>query len=301
VSWRTNRVPTDRSRDTRRVDIGRLTGSSVITVAPVDGGDICESSVAELSDGRAVFVKARSGMPPDFFATEARGLRRLGAVRGGVPVPEVIAHDPSCLVLEWLQTGPPSAPSAERFGRSLAATHRFGAGVFGSLDGDGWIATLPLPSGPWAGWAEMWAEGRVLPYLRAGVDSSAVTAQDAHDIEQMLTQLPQLGGPAEPPALVHGDLWAGNVLWCADGIARVVDPAVHGGHRETDLAMLALFGCPHLDRILHAYDDVAPLADGWRARVPLHQLHPVLVHAVLFGGSYGAQAGRLARQSLRAG
>jgi fructosamine-3-kinase len=295
-------VPHDRNRDALPADvIGRLTGSSVITVHAVGGGDVCQTGVAELADGRTVFVKARSGMPPDFFATEGRGLRRLAAVRDGVPVPEVVAYDHSCLVLEWLEPGPPSAPSAERFGRSLATTHRSGGDVFGSADGDGWIATLRLPGGPWATWAEMWAEGRVLPYLRAAVDSSAVTVQDAHDIERVLTDLPRLGGPVEPPALVHGDLWAGNVLWCADGIARLVDPAAHGGHRETDLAMLALFGCPHLDRVLGAYNDSAPLGDGWQARVALHQLHPVLVHAVLFGGSYGAQAGRLARTSLRAG
>jgi fructosamine-3-kinase len=295
-------VPHDRGRGALRTDVvGRLTGSTVITVHPVGGGDICESGVAELSDGRAVFVKARPDMPPDFFATEARGLRRLGAVHGGVPVPEVVAHDRSCLVLEWLEAGPPSAPAAERFGRSLATTHRSGGDVFGSPDGDGWIATLRLPGGPWTSWAEMWAEGRVLPYLRAAVDSAAVGLQDARDIERLLDVVPRLAGPVEPPALVHGDLWAGNVLWCADGIARLVDPAAHGGHRESDLAMLSLFGCPHLDRVLGAYNDSAPLADGWQARVALHQLHPVLVHAVLFGGSYGAQAGRLARASLRAG
>ena len=111
-------------------------------------------------------------------------------------------------------------------------------------------------------------------------------AADAVVVERACGRLPQLDGP---PARLHGDLWSGNVLWSADG-AWLIDPAAHGGHRETDLAMLALFGCPHLDAVLGAYDEAAPLADGWRERVPLHQLFPLLVHAALFGGGYGAQA-----------
>jgi fructosamine-3-kinase len=109
-------------------------------------------------------------------------------------------------------------------------------------------------------------------------------------VERVLDKLPDLAGPPEPPARLHGDLWSGNVLWAADGRAWIIDPAAHGGHRETDLAMLALFGLPHLDRVLAAYDTSWPLAAGWQQRVPLHQLHPLLVHAVLFGGGYGAQA-----------
>ena len=97
----------------------------------------------------------------------------------------------------------------------------------------------------------------------------------------------------EPPARLHGDLWSGNVLWTADA-AVLIDPAAHGGHREADLAMLALFGAPHLERVLAAYAEAAPLADGWRDRVLLHQVHPLLLHAVLFGGGYGAQAVRAA-------
>ena len=103
--------------------------------------------------------------------------------------------------------------------------------------------------------------------------------------------------PEEGPARLHGDLWSGNVLWAVDA-AWLVDPAAHGGHRETDLAMLALFGLPYLDRVLLAYDDAAPLADGWRERAPLHQLWPLLVHAVLFGDAYGARAGAAARTFL---
>ncbi|MYQ97598.1 fructosamine kinase family protein, partial [Streptomyces sp. SID6139] len=116
--------------------------------------------------------------------------------------------------------------------------------------------------------------------------------------ERVCARLPELAGPAEPPARLHGDLWNGNVLWGADGEVRLIDPAAHGGHRETDLAMLQLFGCPHLDRVLAGYRESAPLADGWRERVGVHQLFPLLVHAVLFGRGYAEQALSVARGAL---
>ncbi len=116
-------------------------------------------------------------------------------------------------------------------------------------------------------------------------------------MEAVIGRIRELAGPPEPPSRVHGDLWAGNVLW-PGGRGALIDPAAHGGHRETDLAMLALFGAPYLDEILRTYDATVPLADGWRSRVPLHQLHPLLVHACLFGADYVPQVTAAARQAL---
>jgi fructosamine-3-kinase len=164
--------------------------------------------------------------------------------------------------------------------------HRAGAPAFGA-DWPGFIGPLPLDNTTAGAWPQWYAERRVLPYVRQAVDSAAMTSQGARIIERACTRLPSTG---EPPARLHGDLWSGNVLWGRDGRCWLIDPAAHGGHRETDLAMLGLFGAPYLDHVISAYDEAWPLADGWRDRVGLHQLHPLLVHAVLFGSGYAERA-----------
>ncbi len=273
-----------------------LLGTAVVATTPVAGGDICTATRLRLSDGRSALIKTKAHAPDTFFAAEARGLTWLGDA-GGAAVPEMLASAEDCLIMEWVEPGHPSAEAAEAFGRGLAATHAAGAETFGAAE-DGFIGTLPLPNRPADGWGEFYATRRVLPYLKAARDRDSLSAADAETIETLMRRIDEFAGPAEPPARVHGDLWSGNVLWGSDQQAWLIDPAAHGGHRETDLAMLSLFGSPHLARILDAYDEATPLAEGWKQRVPLHQLHPLLVHAVLFGGGYGARAAEAARSLL---
>ena len=280
-----------------------LLGAVVVATTPVPGGDICTATRLRLSNGTSVLMKTRPHAPEDFFRIEAAGLRWLAAA-GGVGVPEVLAAEIDCLILAWVEPFRPTPEAAERLGRELAVTHLAGAPVFGSDSGtDGYVGTLRLPNRPSDSWPEFYATRRVLPYLKLAVDRGGIADSDALAVERVVRRIGDLAGPAEPPARLHGDLWSGNLVWGDGGRVWVVDPAAYGGHRETDLAMLGLFGCPQLERVLAAYDEAHPLADGWQDRVPLHQLFPLLVHASLFGwgssgSGYGARAGAAARSLL---
>ncbi|MCW2788154.1 MAG: fructosamine kinase [Aeromicrobium sp.] len=268
----------------------------VVSTTPVAGGDICTTTRLRLTDGRGAIIKTRPQAPGGFFEREAEGLRWLREAKGA-KVPQVLAVAEDCLVLDWIEPGKPTTDAAERLGRDLAATHAAGAEAFGAAT-DGFVGLAPLPNRSLPSWPEFFASRRVMPYVRAAVDRQALTSDEAAIIERAMRRIHELAGPTEPPARVHGDLWSGNLVWGTDGEVWLIDPAAHGGHRETDLAMLALFGAPHLQRILDAYHEAAPLAEGWHDRLPLHQLHPLLVHAVLFGGTYGGRAAAAARSLI---
>jgi fructosamine-3-kinase len=251
-----------------------------------------------------MYRKTRDGAPAGFFACEAAGLAWLASADGGPRVVRVLDVGPDHLDLERLSPGRASAAAARAFGRALARMHDAGApawgalppgasaGFFGPLDDP-----LPMRGGDWPGWPAFYAEARLRPVLAQGRDRGILDADDAASLDRVCARLPALAGTSadDVPARLHGDLWSGTVLW-VEGEAVLIDPAAHGGHRETDLAMLALFGAPHLDQILEGYQEAHPLARGWQHRVGLHQLYPLAVHAVLFGGSYVTRTRRLLAQ-----
>lgn len=251
------------------------------------------------------FVKRRADAPPGFFGWEAAGLAWL-TVPGGTAVVAVHDHDDARIVLDRIQTAAASGAAAETFGRSLAATHAAGATAFGTAPpgwtGDGWIGRQRLPIRPYERWGEFYATDRLLPYARAahGIGNLSATTRRAVDTVGARLIAGEFDDDARP-ARIHGDLWGGNVLYRPGGRAVggaveavLIDPAAHGGHGLTDLAMLALFGTEHLNRVLAAYAEAADLRPDWRELIGLHQLHPLLVHAVTHGPGYGLQAGQVA-------
>ena len=266
----------------------QILGSAVVSTTPVAGGDVCTSTRLRLSDGSSALIKTRPHAPEGFFEAEARGLRWL-AEPGVAEVAEVLGVTDDCLVLRWIEPTRPTPESAAALGRMLALLHNSGADTFGA-DSDGFIGSLPLPNKPAATWPEFFAVRRILPYLKLAADRERIDSAGVEAVESVVRRIVDLAGPEEPPARLHGDLWSGNIVWNVERHAVLVDPAAHGGHRETDLAMLALFGLPQLARVQAAYAEVSPLADGWEERQPLHQLFPLLVHAAQFGGRYGQLA-----------
>ena len=244
----------------------------------------------------SAFRKSSPHAPTGYFAWEAAGLRWL-ADADGARVVELLDVGPDHLDLVRLASVSAAPHAADELGRALARTHSAGAPAYGSgppdWKGAGFLGPLseplPLVLGSWATWGPFLAQARVAPLVRAGRDGGVFSPSDAAVFDRLAEKVANgAHDTGEPPARLHGDLWSGNLMWTSDG-AVLIDPAAHGGHREADLAMLALFGCPHLERIVAAYEEVSPLADGWRDRVLLHQLHPLLLHALLFGGSYAAQ------------
>ena len=244
---------------------------------------------------------------PSYAAWEAAGLRWLAAAQesGGAQVVPVLQVGPESLDLEALAPAAPTPEAAADLGRRLAATHDAGATAYGvgppGWEGDGWLGPssrlLPLTVGPYATWGEFYGRARIRAVARMGLEDGTFDGGQVSVFDRVADRVESgdFDDADDRPARLHGDLWSGNVMWTPDG-AVLIDPAAHGGHRETDLAMLALFGAPYLSRVVAAYDEAHPLAAGWRERVGLQQLHPLMLHAVLFDGSYVAQAVATARR-----
>jgi fructosamine-3-kinase len=265
-------------------------GCDVTASSRLGGGDVAEAYRMDLADGQVVFAKTHRDPPPGFFTTEAAGLRQLREP-GIVAVPDVLAvsdgddGSPPRLVLEWIDEGGHPTPEEEdEFGRRLARLHHAGTTCFGREDRRT-TGSLALPNEPVTTWVAFFGEQRLAPLARIAHDRRALPPATLDALDAVIDGLDTFDVPVEQPARLHGDLWAGNRVVDRSGRSWLIDPAFHGGHREFDLAMMRLFG-GFGPACFDGYAATSPLADGWEARVPLHQLAPLVVHAIKFGGGY---------------
>lgn len=264
----------------------RALDDSVVGNRPLSGGDINDAHEVRLASGTVCFVKSNRRAPQGMFTAEAQGLEWLRE-SGTLKIPEVIAfseESPRFLVLEYLQPGVPGTDFDERLGRGLAQLHRFGSSGFGWPQ-DNFIGLLPQLNALDDSWAEFYGSRRLLPQVERAARAGSLDHSLQVRLEGLVRRLSELVGAPEAPSRVHGDLWGGNLHVGPHGEPCLIDPAVYGGHREVDLAMMKLFG-GFSRRVFDAYHEEFPLTPGASERVSLYQLYPLLVHLNLFGGSY---------------
>lgn len=249
------------------------------------GGDFATAYRADLDDGRRIFIKTHSNPPARFFSTEATGLQWIRD-SNSVRVPELLAFsdNPPFLALQWIEPG--SSTDDASLGAALAALHRSPWRHYGRPD-QRTTGSLALANEPCVSWAEFYANNRLLPLAGRARQSGALTEFDCSALELIADNLSVVSIADDKPSLLHGDLWAGNRIADSDGRSWLIDPAAHGGHREFDLAMMQLFG-GYSTACFATYQEVFPLANGFSERVALHQLAPLVVHAIKFGSGYSS-------------
>ena len=288
----------------RAGEVARVLGAALgrelsdLHLDPAGGGCI-NSAATTVVDGARYFVKWNDHPLPRQFEAEAAGLAALAASGSGLRVPRALAWSDagpgrSFLAMELLATGRRAAGFDEALGRGLAELHRATSARGFGFDLDGYCGATPQPNGWLAEWPAFYRERR-LGHQLALARERGLPAADVQAGERLCARLDELLGDPEPPALIHGDLWSGNLLVTEDGRPALIDPAAYYGHREAELGMMILFG-GFAERTYAAYDEASPLQPGWRERVDLYALYHVLNHFNLFGGSYGAQAGRMLRR-----
>lgn len=253
---------------------------------PLPGGD--SNAVYLLRYTRAAWVVKinDAGRFPQMFQAEKQGLTLLAKASTFVTptvrwVGQVDSH--ALIVMDYLPSGSEKPVFWSRFGESLAQLHRYTKATFG-LDHPNYIGVLSQNNQPLGTWTEFYAQRRILPLFEQARDEGYFSKEDSEALDRLLKQLPELI-PPEPPSLLHGDLWNGNYLVTEHSSPALIDPAVYFGHREMDWGMMCLFG-NFAERLYPAYQTHYPLQPGWRSRLPLMQLYPLLVHVLLFGGSY---------------
>jgi fructosamine-3-kinase len=285
--------------DSLKREAESLLNSRIMSFRPAAGG--CISNGGELITlNKSYFLKwNETTRYPGMFKAEASGLQLLAA-HSTLRVPEVIGvvkqADAQAIVLEFIRSAKRAHDFWERLAEGLAALHRNTSGTFG-LNHDNYIGSLKQVNQPDQSWINFFIEQRLEIQLALARERGRADDILLKQFQSLYRKLPEML-PNEPPALLHGDLWIGNVMTDERGNPCLIDPAVYYGHREAELAFTQLFG--GFDQVFYqAYHHAFPLQPGFEARAAIYNLYPLLVHANLFGGGYILQVKQLIKPLVR--
>ena len=264
---------------------------------PLHGGDINRSYCLYARETKYFLKVNDAKWYPGMFEKEAKGLEALAKSVGTLKIPQVIkcglAGQDQYLLLEWIEPGKPGKNSWERFGSAMATMHQRTQPYFG-WEEDNYIGSLQQYNTKYDSWSLFYSGCRIMPLVGRLFNTGIFSKEDIAVAETFCKKIDRLF-PQEPPALLHGDLWAGNFMMTSAGNTAIYDPAVYYGQREMDIGMTKLFG-GFDQRFYDAYNEIYPLEKNWLQRLPLAQLYPLLIHAVLFGGRYTGSAREIMKQ-----
>jgi protein-ribulosamine 3-kinase len=256
---------------------------------PASGGCINHCGIIHMDKGKYFLKWNNASAFLNMLQLEKKGLGILLESKT-IRVPKTFeagqAADFQYLVMEVISSSPRQPQYWRVFGEQLARLHQCSSTAFG-LDEDNYIGSLPQKNTCANSWIDFFIDNRLNFQLQVASKSGLISSSTVKQFEQLYPKLSSLL-PNEKPALLHGDLWGGNIMVDESGLPCVIDPAVYYGHREVDIAMTMLFGGFDMS-YLKSYNEVYPLSPGFKERLPIYNLYPLLVHVNLFGSGYVSQ------------
>jgi protein-ribulosamine 3-kinase len=251
----------------------------------LSGGCINHAVRAEC-ENEIFFIKWNDVSFAGMFESEAKGLRLLKESME-MDIPEVLAFG-SCstcsyLILEYIHSGSPEMKYWTHFGQALSKMHKHTQSDYG-LSFDNYIGTLFQSNQRTGSWKNFFVERRLEPQIKLAREAGKINTKTVSDFNSLIKKIPEIV-MEERPALLHGDLWSGNVMTSEKGQVCLVDPSVYFGHREIEIAFTLLFGGFNKD-FYDSYFENFPVTKGFEQRAEIYNLYPLLVHLNLFGGGY---------------
>lgn len=255
-------------------------------VIPVKGGSINDSYGIQYGDQRYFCKINDRDTLPGLFSKEARGLDYLGMTKK-IRIPKIIdvlyTESHQILLMEWIHSTEPTQISWEKLAIQLVSLHQCSAAYVGWHE-DNYFGNFLQTNTQSDNWVNFFIEQRLVPQMKMGYDQSLLEKKDLLGFQRLFNKLSDIY-PTNTPALLHGDLWNGNILFDQKGNPVLIDPAIYYGHPSMDIGLTQLFGGVE-NRFYEVYFSHMDVDDNFEEQCRISNLYPLLAHLNMFGKTY---------------